>query len=64
MGESSGDELTDEQIDHLLSTAHDEETEIASLHLKLKERQPVGFPSVSRSVFRAAKKVGITVNFG
>ena len=64
MGESRGDELTDEQIDHLLSTAHDEETEIASTHLKKKERQPVGFPCASRSVFKAAKKVGVQVNFG
>ena len=62
--DSRGEELTDEQIDHLLSTAHDSETEIANLHLKKKERQPVGFPSVSRSVFRVAKQTGVQVSFG
>ena len=56
-------DLTDEQIDHLMKSAHDSESEIVFTHLKKKERQPAGFPSVSRSVFRVAKKVGVPVNF-
>ena len=61
--DSSDEDLTEGQIDHLMSSAHDSVSEIVFLHLKKKERQSVGLPSASRSVFRVAKNVGVPVKF-
>ena len=61
--DESFDEFDDEEIDRLMNTAHDDESEIEFTNKQKAERQQIVFNSVSRSVFRAAKKVGVLVKF-
>lgn len=57
------DEFNDEEIDRMMSTAHDLQSEIDATDKQKSERPPIGFPFASRRVFKTAKKVGIPVKF-